>query len=238
MQANRGTYALTGQAAAVTFRTPKILVAASGSYAINGQAAAITSERAFSLSSPTLRYADFFRLTTASGVYLFSTAPFAITVPSVSADPFTALGQLIKVGGAQRDIKSTANETTITMVGIDTAMLGIVLAEKIKGSKIELWHGFFNSANQLVTATGTGLYQYFSGYVNTFSISEEWMEDARSFAGAITISASSFQLILQNRTSGRYTNDAAWKAVNSTDTSMNRVNFISTINYAFGKTPT
>jgi hypothetical protein len=192
----------------------------------------------FSLANPKIRYADFFRLTTVNGVYLFSTAPFAITVPSVSPDPFTALGQLIKVGGAQRDIKSTANETTITMVGIDTAMLGIVLAEKIKGSKIELWHGFFNNDNQLVTATGTGLYQYFSGYVNTFSISEEWMEEARSFAGAITISASSFQLILQNRTSGRYTNDAAWKAVNPTDTSMNRVNFISTINYAFGKTPT
>lgn len=202
--------------------------------AMSGQSGSVK----FSLAGPTLRYADFFRLTTASGVYLFSTAPFAITVPSVSADPFTALGQLIKVGGAQRDIKSTANETTITMVGIDTAMLGIVLAEKIKGSKIELWHGFFDAENRLVTATGTGLYQYFSGYVNTFSISEEWMEEARSFAGAITISASSFQLILQNRTSGRYTNDAAWKAVNPTDTSMNRVNFISTINYAFGKTPT
>lgn len=214
--------------------------ASSGS--LFGQGSAIAGQSndlgAFSLSGPTLRYADFFRLTTSNGVYLFSTAPFAITVPSVSPDPFTALGQLVKVGGAQRDIKSTANETTITMIGIDTAMLGIVLAEKIKGSKIELWHGFFDNSNQLITPTGTGLYQYFSGYVNTFSISEEWMEEARSFAGAITISASSFQLILQNRTSGRYTNDAAWKAVNPTDTSMNRVNFISTINYAFGKTPT
>jgi hypothetical protein len=236
--ANNGVYAIIGKAANIVRVANKTIAASKGDYAIVGNSATITYENAFSLTTPTLRYADFFRLTTASGVYLFSTAPFPITVPSVSAEPFTALGQLIKVGGAQRDIKSTANETTITMVGIDTAMLGIVLAEKIKGSKIELWHGFFNSQNQLVTATGTGLYQYFSGYVNTFSISEEWMEDARSFAGAITISASSFQLILQNRTSGRYTNDAAWKAVNPTDTSMNRVNFISTINYAFGKTPT
>ena len=236
LYASSGNYSVSGKSA--TISKPRILFASNGVYAVSGQEATITVVGSFKFSNPTIRYADFFRLTTTNGVYLFSTAPFAITVPSVSPDPFTGLGQLIRVGSAQRDIKSTANETTITMIGIDTAMLGIVLAEKIKGSKIELWHGFFNSQNQLVTATGTGLYQYFSGYVNTFSISEEWMEEARSFAGAITISASSFQLILQNRTSGRYTNDAAWKAVNPTDTSMNRVNFISTINYAFGKTPT
>jgi hypothetical protein len=209
----------------------------------------------------TIRYADFFRLTTPTGIYLFSTAPYAITVPSIAALPFSALGQLVQVNSVQRDIKSTANETTVTLVGIDTTMLGIVLAEKIKGSQIELWHGFFDSANQLIippigwtnnslaiigwtnnlmepvvwTSTGSGLYQYFNGYVNTFSISEEWMEEARAFVGAVTLSASSFQLILQNRTAGRYTNDASWASFTPADTSMNRVNFVSTINYAFGK---
>lgn len=238
-QAHTTTGILTGQGSTVVgtatrFRT----FATSGALVGPGATVVGFADRfRFSLADPTLRYADFFRLTTASGTYLFSTAPFAITVPSVSSSPFAALGQLIKVGAAQRDIKSTANETTITMVGIDTAMLGLVLAEKIKGSKIELWHGFFDANNNLITATGPGLYQYFLGYVNSFSISEEWMEEVRSFAGAITISASSFQLILQNRTAGRYTNDAAWKAVTPNDTSMNRVNFISTINYAFGKTP-
>ena len=244
-----------------------------------------------------IRYADFFRLTTPTGIYLFSTAPYAITVPSIAAPPFAALGQLVQVNSVQRDIKSTASETTVTLVGIDTTMLGIVLAEKIKGSQIELWHGFFDSSNQLITATlnttigwtnnslgavgwinnsldviswlpstapiswannslvpigwtndlldaiawagtgstSSGLYQYFNGYVNTFSISEEWMEEARAFVGAVTLSASSFQLILQNRTAGRYTNDASWTSFTPADTAMNRVNFVSTINYAFGK---
>jgi hypothetical protein len=157
-------------------------------------------------------------------------------------------------------------------VGVDLGMLGLVLNSKIKGSSIDLWHGFFDSNNQLITsvavpwvnnvgnqipwtnsafaqvgwtsaAAGTGVYKYFSGYVNSFSISEQWMEEARAYVGVVTISASSFQLILQNRTSGRYTNDNAWQAAMpigtppGTDTSMNRVNYISTINYAFGKTP-
>ena len=55
------------------------------------------------------------------------------------------------------------------------------------------------------------------------------------YVGTITISASSIQLILQNRISGRYTNNNAWQFVNSGDTSMNRVSFIETINYQFGK---
>tara|TARA_R110000868_G_scaffold272773_2_gene532028 strand:- start:16122 stop:16724 length:603 start_codon:yes stop_codon:yes gene_type:complete len=186
-----------------------------------------------------IRYADFMRLTMPGGVYLFSTAPYAITVSQISASPFTGLGQLVKVNGAQRDIKSTANETTVTLVGIDTAMLGLVLGSSIKGSQIELWHGFFDANNVLITSgspTTGGLYKYFNGYINSFSISEQWMEKVREFTGAITISASSFQLILQNRTAGRYTNDNAWQSFNAGDTSMNRVNFISTINYAFGKT--
>lgn len=186
-----------------------------------------------------IRYADFFRLGMLSGTYYFATTPTAQTIPSISSTPFTALGQLVKVNNVQRDIKSTANETTVTLVGVDTTMLGLVLSSNIKGSSIDLWHGFFDANNNLITSygDGTGVYKYFSGYVNSFSISEQWMEETRAYVGVVTISASSFQLVLQNRTAGRYTNDNSWQSVTPKDTSMNRVNYISTINYAFGKTP-
>jgi len=212
-----------------------------------------------------IRYADFVRITTGTTVYLFSTAPYAITIPSIDASPFAGLGSLVKVGTAQRDIKSTANETTLTIVGIDTAKLAWVLGANIKGSQVEMWHGFFDSDNQLITGTsvewvnninlevpwtnttgdivewtsstsGSGLYQFFNGYINSFSISEQYMEEARAYFGVITISASSIQLILQNRTAGRYTNNPSWTFWNSLDNSMNRVNYIQTINYQFGKT--
>lgn len=182
-----------------------------------------------------IRYADLFRLTMPSATYLFATTPAPITVPSISASPFEGLGQLVKTNGAQRDVKSTANETSVTLIGIDTSMLGIVLNSQIKGSQIELWHAFFNANNQLITGGGTGVYKYFNGYINSFSIDEQWMEEIRMYVGTATINASSFQLVLQNRTSGRYTNNNSWQSFNSGDTSMNRVAFISTINYAFGR---
>lgn len=183
-----------------------------------------------------IRYAEFVRVTTPSQTYRWCSAPANITVSAVDASPFLAVGPLIKVGDAQRDIKSTSNETQFTLVGIDTALLGWVLGQEVKGSQIEAWHGFFNTDGSLITSGGSGgLYQFFNGYINAFSISEQWMEEARSFVGVINVTASSIQLILQNRTAGRFTNNNSWQFFNSTDSSMNRVAFITNINYLFGK---
>lgn len=183
-----------------------------------------------------IRYADFIRITTPDDTYLFTTAPSNMTIPAVDAAEFNAVGVLIRVGEAQRDIKSTANETTVTLTGIDTAMLGFVLGQQVKGSQLEMWHGFFNTNGELITTGGVGgLYQFFNGYISSFSISEQWMEEVRMYVGTITVSASSIQLILQNRLAGRYTNNNSWQFYNAGDTSMNRVNFIETINYQFGK---
>lgn len=183
-----------------------------------------------------IRYANFLRITTPSATYRFATTPSALTIPAVDASPFSGLGQLVSVGSVQRDIKSTAAETTATLVGIDTSMLALVLGAELKGSQIEMWHGFFDQAGALITTGGTGgLYQFFNGYINSFSIAEQWMEEARAYVGTATVSASSVQLILQNRIAGRYTNNNSWQFYNSGDTSMNRVNYIANINYYFGK---
>ena len=181
-----------------------------------------------------IRYADFVRIVTPSATYRFSTAPTAITVSAVDSQPFDGLGQLIGIGKVQRDIKSTANQTTITLIGIDTALLGVVLNGNLKGSQITMWKGFFDTDGNLITTGGTGgLYQYFYGYINNFNIGEQWMEEVRMFVGVINVNASSIQIILQNRTAGRYTNNNSWQFTAPSDTSMNRVAFITNINYLF-----
>jgi hypothetical protein len=211
-----------------------------------------------------IRYADFVRITTPDATYRFATTPTAITIPSVDPEPFTALGQLVKVGDATRDIKSTANETTVTLTGIEPTMLALVLGTQIKGAKLEMWHGFFNANGELTSGalpvtwinnltldvnwqnqissnvtwtsdTNGTLYKFFTGYINSFTINEQWYEEIRGYLGTITVSASSIQLILQNRVSGRYTNNNSWQFYTPNDTSMNRVAFIQTINYAFGQ---
>lgn len=183
-----------------------------------------------------IRIADFLRITTPTGTYLMTTAPNNITVSAVDVNTFQAVGTLLAIGEVQRDIKSTANSTTVSLSGIDTTMLGFVLSQNVKGSAIQLWHGFFDTDGALITTGGTGgLYQYFNGIITSFSISEQWMEAARMYVGTISVAASSIQLILQSRQAGRYTNNSSWQFYNIGDTSMNRVPYIETINYQFGK---
>ena len=127
-----------------------------------------------------IRYADFIRIVTPFATYRFSTAPVKITVSAVDSQPFDALGALVGVGKIQRDIKSTANQTSVTLIGIDTALLGAVLNADVKGSQITMWKGFFDTSNELITTGGSGgLYQYFYGFISSFSIGEQWMEEAR-----------------------------------------------------------
>jgi hypothetical protein len=188
-----------------------------------------------------IRMADFIRITTQDAlgvteIYRLASTPSVLTIPAVDSEPFDALGPLVKVGDATRDIKSTANETSVTLVGIETAQLGWVLSNKIKGSLIEMWHGFFDDNNELITTGGTGgLYKFFTGYVNSFNITEQWFEEGRMYLGVINVTASSIQIILQNGTSGRYTNNNSWNFFAPGDTSMERVAVIQNINYFFGK---
>jgi hypothetical protein len=188
-----------------------------------------------------IRMADFIRITTQDAlgvtqVYRLASTPSVLTIPAVDALPFDALGPLVKVGDASRDIKSTANETSVTLVGIESAQLGWVLSNKIKGSLIEMWHGFFDNNNELITTGGTGgLYKFFTGYVNSFNITEQWFEEGKMYLGVINVTASSIQIILQNGTAGRYTNNNSWQFFATNDTSMDRVAVIQNINYFFGK---
>ena len=186
-----------------------------------------------------IRYADFIRVTVPqpSGTnieYLFSTAPGVLTIPLIGT--FTGVSALLKVGDVQRDIKSTANEITVSLTGIDSAFLGAILGQNVKGSKVEMWHGFFDTNNNLITTGGiNGLYKFCTGNINSLSLTESWFDELRQYFGVLTISVASIQIILQNRVAGRYTNDNSWKSFFPNDTSMNRVAFISTINYLFGK---
>lgn len=182
-----------------------------------------------------VRMADFVRVTTSDSVYRFSTAPTSMTFPAVDSQPFDGLGVLVNIGEVQRDVKSNANDTSVTLIGIDTALLGWVLSQDIKGAKIEMWHCFFDSNYQVIDQNDyDGLYKYFTGYINSFQISEQWMEAARMFVGVVSVSVANIQIVLQNRTAGRFTNNNSWQFFNPNDTSMARVGIIETLNYPFG----
>lgn len=191
-------------------------------------------------SPPSINTAEFVKLTIYNEygnianvtVHTFSSAYKAETIDGTVYLP---LGGLLAVGTQPRDLRVTSADTSIAISGISGNNIYIVLDTKIKGSKIEILRGFYNN-NYILTNT----YPRFTGIVTSYGIGEDL---ETNFGGStdnftVTLNASSYKTVLENRTAGRKTNKSSWQVFNSTDSSMNNVYSIADQTFDFGKDPT
>ena len=183
-----------------------------------------------------INHAEFVKLTVgnAATVYTFCNAAAPITVGGIT---FSNLGALLSVGDVQRDIKATSDDMTIALTGIDPTNVGIILGNDIKGSLVEVWRGFFDSNNQIITTPTTQFFKRYQGIINSVSITEDFNTEARTRIATCSISCSSMRRILENRLSGVKTNTNNWQFIYPNDTSMNRVSEISNTFFDFGAPP-
>jgi hypothetical protein len=183
-----------------------------------------------------INHAEFVKLTVgnAATVYTFCNAAAPITVGGIT---FANLGALLSVGDVQRDIKATSDDMTIALTGIDPTNVGIILGSDIKGSLVEVWRGFFDSNNQIITTPTTQFFKRYQGIINSVSITEDFNSEARTRIATCSISCSSMRRVLENRLSGVKTNQNNWQFIYPNDTSMNRVSEISNTFFDFGSPP-
>jgi len=186
----------------------------------------------------TIRDAEFIRLDISGAPetpYFFSSSfkNETITDPltgstSTATVTFIGLGGLLSVSGHQRDISVTSFDTSVTLVGIDKTKLGSILNAGLKGSRMQIYRGFYDSNYVLM---GTPVLRY-TGIITSYALTEDLTEYEDSFA--ITVNCSSYKLVLENRNSGRYTNEKSWKRFNASDTAMDNVVNISNGFFNFG----
>jgi len=183
-----------------------------------------------------INHAEFVRLTVGnpSTTYTFCNAGSPITVNGIT---FANLGALLNVSDVQRDIKVTSDDMTISFTGIDPANVGIILGNQIKGSLVEVWRGFFDSNNQIITSPTQQFFKRYQGIINSVSITEDFNSELRTRIATCSVSCSSMRRILENRLSGVKTNKSNWQFIYSGDTSMNRVAEISNTYFDFGAPP-
>ena len=188
------------------------------------------------VTGPQINHAEFVKLTVgnAGTVYTFCNAGAPITVGGIT---FTNLGALLNVGDVQRDIKATSDDMTIALTGIDPTNVALILSSDIKGSLVEVWRGFFDSNNQIITTPTTQFFKRYQGIINSVSITEDFNTEARERIATCSISCSSMRRILENRLSGIKTNQSNWQFLYPNDTSMNRVSKISNTYFDFGAPP-
>lgn len=188
------------------------------------------------LSGPQIRHAEFVKLTvgTAETVYTFCNAAAPITV---GGNTFTNLGALLNVGDVQRDMRSTSDDMTIALTGIDPASIALILSNDIKGSLVEVWRGFFDDNNQIITTPTTQFFKRYQGIINSVSITEDFNSELRTRIATCSIACSSMRRILENRLGGVKTNQSSWQFLYPGDISMNRVATIANTYFDFGKPP-
>jgi hypothetical protein len=183
-----------------------------------------------------INHAEFVKLTVgnAGTVYTFCNAAAPITVGGIT---FTNLGALLSVGDVQRDIKATSDDMAIQLTGINPTNVALILSSDIKGSLVEVWRGFFDSNNQIITTPTTQFFKRYQGIINSVSITEDFNSEARTRIATCSIACSSMRRILDNRLSGIKTNQNNWQFIYPNDTSMNRVSEISNTFFDFGAPP-
>lgn len=191
------------------------------------------------VNSPSIRHSEFVKLSigplgSPTAVYSYCNAGGPVTVDGTT---FNNLGSLMAVGDVQRDIKSTSDDMTISLTGLNPANVSIILSATIKGSIVEIWRGFLDSNNQIITSPTTQFFKRYQGIVNNVSITEDFNDELRTRIATCSISCSSMRRILENRISGVKTNQKSWQEFYPNDTSMNRVAEIQSTYFDFGKKP-
>lgn len=186
------------------------------------------------LSSNNIRHSEFVRLTTKTTTYTFCNMPAPITIGGIS---FTNVGTLLSVGDIPQDIKATSDDITLSLTGIDPTYINLFLSANIKGSLVEIWRGFFDANNQIITTPTLQFFKRYQGIVNNVSIGEDIDVEAPMRVATCSLSCTSMREVLRNRIAALRTNKISWQVFYPGDASMNRVASISNQYFDFGSPP-
>lgn len=186
------------------------------------------------LSSNSIVYAEFVKLTTPSATYTFCNAAAPITVDGTV---YSGMGSLLSITNIDRQVKATSGDLGISLTGIDSANIALVLSANIKGSKIEVFRGFLDSNNQIITTPTQQFFKRYQGLVSNIAIKEDFNQEERIRVATCVLTCASFRTILQNRVGGVRTNPSIWKTYYPNDISMDRVPIIAATFFDFGAPP-
>lgn len=163
--------------------------------------------------------------------------PFSITEFDGQPHLYPAVGALLNISGFDADIKAKQTDVTVVLSTIPNIYMNEIINNPIKGSPIEIRRVFFNSSTgQMLNISGNPVVE-FTGVVSSFNFSEDWNEDgSQSVTTTATLNCSSIMSVLQNKVSGRRTNQADQNFWFPGDNAMNRVAVIAEETYYLGGT--
>lgn len=186
-------------------------------------------------------HATLIKLSVNTSTYTISNAYGPLVWDGVN---YIGLGNFLSMAEIQDELQPTTSQLQISLSGIPkevgeqglglyNSYVALILDQKIKGSKVEIYRAFFDPQTGEIDSPSTSL--RFSGYISNFTISDNTDVDSKTDSYTIAVACSSILGILDRKVTGRRTNGTDQKALYPTDTSMDRVVAISNTAFDFGK---
>ena len=143
---------------------------------------------------------------------------------------FEPLGSLLSITPIQDDLRARTNDLNIEISGVPSANVTLAFNEQLKGSKVRLWRGFYDTDTTPYDAFTTLPELKFQGTVNNVGFTEKYTNNDSNFT--ISFICTSEQGILLRQAGGRRTNRDDARV--TTDLCFDRVNRLTNSNYNFG----
>jgi len=123
-----------------------------------------------------------------------------------NGNTYQALAGFLTVGEIQNNISNANDELQIGLSAIPSTYIAEVLGQPIKGGEVNIYRVFFDYNTQEVI-TGE-VYKRFAGVISNYNVQEdiETLNQDVGVTHTITITASSVMGVLENKVSGRRTN--------------------------------
>lgn len=174
--------------------------------------------------------------TTPGGSYSSQVLRFSdlLTPFTIEGESYLGIGKLMAISESASELRVSGGEVVITISGIPNSSIAEIVNSKIKGSPVRIYRALFDAATgQFLSITGNPVGR-FSGFVNNYSLQEEYDEQTRTSTNTIVLTCSNNVTVLSNKISGRRTNPQSQKRFYSTDTSMDRVPNLINAYFDFG----
>lgn len=151
---------------------------------------------------------------------------------SFDGDNYVGLGSLLSITDVTNNLRADSAEIAVGISGIPSQNVDLLLQNRIKGSKLEIFRGYFDPKTGIAIAQVPEPLSIFRGVVSNFEISDELEGDTGTVALILTVS--NFISLLENKFTGRRTNPTDQELFFPGDKSFDRVPSLANSNFNFG----
>jgi hypothetical protein len=169
--------------------------------------------------------------TPANQVWRFSDLRTSYTI---NGESYVGIGNLMGITTSSSELQVTGGELTISISGIPDSAIAELTNSRVKGSSVRIYRVLFDAVTGAkIDIEGNPMGRY-RGYVNNYSISEDYDIIARTSSNTISLICTSSIDLLGQKTGGRKTNPESQKKFYPTDLSMDRVPTLENATFDFG----